>query len=170
MQTIRKICWHFLFFVFFTNSLREKLGIRLEANKLLHFCKKGIFLLFIDEVCLRGASGRGNFYFVWSCWSTTIVFILGFSSRIIFSIMTKLNYCNSLLMLWRSLFLFSNMLLGKPSNYYLPLTIQKLSIYTVSLPLFGFFFCIVLSYINNFEVIEIRWLFVSSKICQNSPK
>jgi len=41
---------------------------------------------------------------------------------------------------------------GKPSNYYIPITIQKLAVYTVSLPLFGFFFCIITSFIYNFEV------------------
>ena len=52
---------------------------------------------------------------------------------------------------------------GKPSNYHLPITIQKLAVYTVSLPLFGFFFCIITSFIYNFEV------HISSEDCYISP-
>lgn len=40
---------------------------------------------------------------------------------------------------------------GKPSNYYLPISIKRLALYTVSLPLFAFIFCLVYTFIYNFE-------------------
>ena len=55
---------------------------------------------------------------------------------------------------------------GKPSNYHLPITIQKLAVYTVSLPLFGFFFCIITSFIYNFEVhISSDYCYITTVVC-----